>query len=109
MENYFEVLKLPIDEIQGKDEATIETLVGNKHLPLYKRALLDHRPGAEERRDLLNEAKNTLIDPHSRKKHIAALDEFRRSRFINFINTLKTVLPTITAEQPQWTSPARTR
>ena len=101
MENYFEVLGLRIEDLQNQSEETIKTLVEDAHLPLYKRALLDHRPGAEERRNLLNEAKNTLIDPQRRKKYIEELPwpGNRRDEFINLINTLKATSPTITTEQ----------
>lgn len=99
MENYFEVLKLSRDEIEGKDDETIKTLVTNAHTPLYDAALKYTGFGAGDRRDLLNEAKNTLIDPQRREKYLEGLDNLRQAEFINFINLFKATSPTITAEQ----------
>ena len=104
--NYFDVLELSIDDIQGKDEATIKTLVNAAHKKLYALTVGAYanipRPDGKTQaqwQQILNDAKATLIDPQQRQAHIAELTGNRRDEFINFINTLKTTSPTITPEQ----------
>ena len=71
--NYFEVLGLSIDDIQGKDEKTIENLVQNTYLSVYKKAVSVNSSEAVQRRDLIIEAKNTLMNPKKRRAYVASL------------------------------------
>ena len=80
--NYFEVLELSIDEIQDKDEATIKDLVNAAHTKLYALTIGAHanipRPDGltqAQWQKVLNDAKETLLDPRKRRKHIATLTE----------------------------------
>lgn len=106
--NYLDVLELSIDEIQGKDEAIIKSLVNTAHKRLYALTVGAYanipRPDGKTQaqwQQILNDAKATLIDPQKRQAHIAELTGTgnRRDEFINLINTFKTTSPTITAEQ----------
>ena len=78
--NYFEVLELSIDDIQGKDEATIKDLVNAAHTKLYALTIGAYanvpRPDGltqAQWQKVLNDAKETLLDPRKRQKHIADL------------------------------------
>ena len=78
--NYFEVLELSIDEIQDKDEATIKDLVNAAHTKLYAFTIGAYanvpRPDGltqAQWQKVLNDAKDTLLDPRKRQKHIADL------------------------------------
>ena len=80
--NYFEVLELSIDEIQDKDEATIKDLVNNAHTKQYALTIGAYanmpRPDGltqAQWQKVLNDAKETLLDPRKRRKHIADLTE----------------------------------
>ncbi|RKU28095.1 hypothetical protein C6499_10485 [Candidatus Poribacteria bacterium] len=80
--NYFEVLELPIDEIQDKDEATIKDLVNNAHTKQYAQTVgpfanVPRSDGLTQAQwqKVLNDAKDTLLDPRKRQKHIATLTE----------------------------------
>ena len=78
MENYFEVLELSIDDIQGKDEAAIQNDVKAAYMRLYARTIgpyvmvprRDRRTQAQWQ-VILDAAKKTLLDPKSRAEHIA--------------------------------------
>ncbi|MDE0315386.1 MAG: hypothetical protein OXM61_10825 [Candidatus Poribacteria bacterium] len=80
MENYFEVLELSIDEIQGQDEETIQSEVKAAHKRLYAFTIgsytnilrLDGRTQAQWQ-VVLNDARDTLLDPQRRREHIAQL------------------------------------
>ena len=78
--NYFEVLELSIDDFQNKDEATIKDLVNAAHTKLYALTIGAYanvpRPDGltqAQWQKVLNDAKETLLDPRKRQKHIADL------------------------------------
>ncbi|RKU28096.1 hypothetical protein C6499_10490 [Candidatus Poribacteria bacterium] len=78
--NYFEVLELSIDDFQDKDEATIKKLVNDAHTKLYALTIGAYanvpRPDGltqAQWQKVLNDAKETLLDPRKRQKHIADL------------------------------------
>ena len=108
MENYFEALKLSIDEIQGQNETTIKTCVEAAHNREYAKTIGAYanvpRPDRLTQgqwQNILNDAKATLIDPQKRQEHIEELTGTgnRRDEFINLINTFKITSSTITTEQ----------
>ena len=77
--NYFEVLGFSIAEIQNQNETDIATRVEAAHTKRYSASL---RAGArlrpdgkteEQWRALLNQARDTLKDPHRRSEHITTL------------------------------------
>ena len=81
VDNYFEILELSSGELQGQDEATIVKRVNQNYAKLYSEAI---RPEARNRprldgRDprewpnLVQRAKDTLIDPAKRRAHIEEL------------------------------------
>ena len=80
--NYFEVLGLSIDDLQGKDEATVKSLVNTAHKKLYALTIgayayvprLDGRTQAEWQQ-ILNKARATLIDPQMRQEHIEGISQ----------------------------------
>ena len=81
MDNYFEVLELSMDEIQGKDEAIIQNEVNAAHIRLYALTIGPYAPvprpdGSTQAQwqGVLNEARDTLIDPQQRRDHIAQLN-----------------------------------
>ena len=77
--NYFEVLGLSINTLQGETEAAIATRVDAAHKELYGASLraggLPRPDGKtqEQWRTLLNQARDTLKDPQQRREHIATL------------------------------------
>ena len=80
MDNYFEALKLSIDEIQGQNEKTIENLVKDAHKREYAKTIGAYtnvpRPDGltqTQWQKILNNAKTTLIDPQKRQAHIDEL------------------------------------
>ena len=80
MDNYFEALKLSIDEIQGQNETTIRASVENAHKSEYAKTIGAYanvpRPDGltqTQWQKILNDAKATLIDPQKRRDHIAEL------------------------------------
>ena len=80
--NYFEVLELQIEEIEGKDEATIKSIVNAAHKKLYALTIGAYanvpRPDGKTQAQwqvILNEAWNTLEDPQKRRDHIVALTQ----------------------------------
>ncbi|MDE0019365.1 MAG: formylglycine-generating enzyme family protein [Candidatus Poribacteria bacterium] len=80
--NYFEVLELSIDDIQDKDEATIKALVNEAHTKRYALTIgayanMPRSDGLTQAQwqKVLNDAKDTLLDPRKRRKHIATLTE----------------------------------
>ncbi len=74
--DYFEVLGFSIDEIQRLDELTIANRVEVAHKRLYTASLrAGGRPRADGRteeqwRTILNQARDTLIDPQKRKAYL---------------------------------------
>ena len=80
MENYFEALKLSIDEIQGQNETTIKTRVEAAHTKEFARTVgpyvmvprRDRRTQAQWQ-VILDNAKKALLDPKSRAEHIAEI------------------------------------
>ena len=80
--NYFEVLALSIDDIQDEDEATIKDLVSDAHMRQYALTTggyanvprLDGLTQAQWQK-VLNDAKNTLLDPQKRQEYIATLTQ----------------------------------
>ena len=79
--SYFDVLGIPLDEIQGLDEFAIRNLVGVAHKQLYSASLqAGGRPRADGRteaqwRTLLNQARDVLIDAESRQLYTASLQD----------------------------------
>ncbi len=77
--NYFEVLELSIEELQNKSVTDIANFVDASHSRLYSASLraggLPRSDGRsqEQWRNVLNEARDTLIDPLKRREHIAFL------------------------------------
>ena len=80
MENYFEVLELSIDQIEGQDEATIKNTVDTAHKRLYAFTVGSYanvpRPDGRTQTQwqvILNDAQDTLLDPQKRREHIDEL------------------------------------
>ena len=80
--NYFDVLELSIDDIQDQDEATIKDSVNNAHTQQYALTIgayanVPRSDGLTQAQwqKVLNDAKETLLDPGKRRKHIAALTQ----------------------------------
>ncbi|MDE0555356.1 MAG: hypothetical protein OXI24_14130, partial [Candidatus Poribacteria bacterium] len=80
--NYFEVLELSIEDIQGKDEATLKNLVNTAHTKQYALTIgayanVPRSDGLTQAQwqKVLNDAKETLLAPRKRRKHIADLTE----------------------------------
>ena len=80
--NYFEVLELSIDDIQDEDEATIKKRVNDAHTKQYAQTIgayanMPRSDGLTQAQwqKVLNDAKETLLDPRKRRKHIATLTE----------------------------------
>ena len=78
-ENYFEVFGFSIDELQSLSEDAITVHVDAAHKKLYSASLrAGGRPRADGRteeqwRTLLNQARETLIDPLKRQEYVAIL------------------------------------
>ena len=80
--NYFEVLDISIEDLQGQDENTINRLVSTAHTKHYHKTIgayanvprTDGRTQAQWQ-VILNEAKATLIDPQKRRTYIAELTQ----------------------------------
>lgn len=80
--NAFEVLGLSIEELAGQNEATIAKRVDEAHKELYSKTMgayanIPRSDGRTQQQwqSCLNDAKNTLLDPAKRRKHIAELTE----------------------------------
>ena len=71
--NYLEELGLRIEELENHSEETLKKRVEDVWSPLYNKALQDYTDRGVERRKLLNRAKNTLLNPQKRRKHLAVL------------------------------------
>ena len=78
--NYFEVLGLSIEELQGQDEATIKKIVDKAHSEHYAKTVGSYAniPRSDGRNNaqwqaILIEAKEVLQDPQKRRTHIAEL------------------------------------
>ncbi len=77
--NYFEVLNIPIEELQNRSEDVITAHIDASHQRLYTASLraggLPRSDGRtqEHWRTLLNQARDTLIDPQKRREHLAML------------------------------------
>ena len=87
--NYFEVLGLSVGDIQGQDEATIQSLVKDAWTEHYNRTIGAYAniPRSDGRTQaqwqvILNEARDTLIDPQKRQEHMVELGETSRGEFI---------------------------
>ena len=79
--NYFQVLELSMDDIQSKDDATIQNEVNDAHKRLYALTTGSYsnvpRPDGKTQAQwqvILNDAKTTLLDPNMRRDHIARLN-----------------------------------
>ena len=78
--NYFEVLNIPIEELQNRSEDVITAHVDASHQRLYTASLrAGGRPRVDGRteeqwRTLLNQARDALIDPQKRSVHLATFD-----------------------------------
>ena len=80
--NAFEVLGLSIEELAGQNEATIAKRVNEAHKELYSKTMGAYanipRPDGrtqQQWQSCLNDAKNTLLNPAKRRKHILELAE----------------------------------
>ena len=80
--NYFKVLGFSIDDIQNQDEATIKELVSEAHVKQYDLTIgmyanVPRSDGLTQAQwqKVLNDAKNTLLDPQKRQEHIATLTQ----------------------------------
>lgn len=79
--NYFEVLGISIAELQNRSEAAITAHVETTHKKLYTASLrAGGRPRADGRteaqwRILLNQARDTLMEPQKRHEHAAMLQQ----------------------------------
>lgn len=77
--NYFKVLDLSPDKIQGKDESAIADLVNESHARLYKKALASRYTtrsdgmSIEDWMDILNKARDTLKNPQKRQAYLTSL------------------------------------
>ena len=77
--NYFEMLGFSLEELQNQSEKTIATQVDAAHKKLYSESLraggLPRPDGRtqEQWRTLLNQAQDTLTDPHKRREYVAML------------------------------------
>ncbi len=79
--NYFEVLRLSIEEFQNQSEDTIAAIVYEAHKKCYSESLqaggLPRPDGRtqEQWRTILNQARDTLIDPQKLTEHIAMIKD----------------------------------
>ena len=77
--DYFEVLGLSISELENQSESVIVNRVETAHKKLYSASLrAGGRPRADGRteeqwRTILNQARETLIDPQKRQKYLTTL------------------------------------
>ena len=77
--NYFDVLKLSIEDLQNQSEDTITTIVYEAHKKSYSDSLraggLPRPDGRtqEQWRTVLNQARDILIDPQKRKQYLDTL------------------------------------
>ena len=96
--NYFEVLGLSSDDLQDLNENIIANNVDKAHKKLYSESLraggLPRSDGRtqEQWRTVLNQARDTLIDPQKRGEHIATL-QTQISHPVDF--TLRQEFPTL--------------
>ena len=80
-ENFFEILGFSIEDFQNRDKSEIKELVEASHNKLYRTSLnAGGRPRPdgkteEQWRILLNQARDTLIDPQKREAHINMLGD----------------------------------
>lgn len=80
-ENFFEVLGFSIEDLQNESESEIKTLVNTAHKKLYRVSLnAGGRPRSDGRteeqwRNILNQARDTLIDIDKRITHTAMLQD----------------------------------
>ena len=80
--NYFEVLGLSIDDLQGKDEVAIRRIVNDAHRKLYARTVGAYanvpRPDGRtpwQWQVILNHARDTLLDLQTRRAHITEITQ----------------------------------
>ena len=79
--DYFEVLGLSISDFENRSESDIVDLIEAAHEKLYSASLrAGGRPRADGKtedqwRTLLNQARDTLIDPQKRREHLAIVSE----------------------------------
>ena len=80
-DNYFEILGISVDELSNLSEDAITTHVNATHKKLYTTSLaaggLPRTDGRsqEQWRNVLNQARDTLIDPVKRQEHIIAFHQ----------------------------------
>ena len=80
-DNYFEILDISSAELNNLSEDAITTQVNASHKKLYTTSLaaggLPRSDGRsqEQWRNILNEARDTLIDPEKRREYIATLQQ----------------------------------
>ena len=81
-ENYFEILEISIAKLNNLSEDDITTYVNDTHKKLYTTSLAAGglpRPDGrsqEQWRNVLNQARDTLIDPLKRREHISMLQRY---------------------------------
>lgn len=86
-ENYFEVLGISFEELQNQNEDAIIARVDAAHKKLYSASLrAGGRPRADGRsedqwRTLLNQARETLINPTKRQEHVTMLQSDKSNTF----------------------------
>ncbi len=79
--NYLEVLELSLDELHNKNEVDIERRIDEAHNHIYGESLraggLPRKDGRtqEQWRNLLNQARETLIDPQKRREYLEILSQ----------------------------------
>ena len=80
--NYFEVLELSIEALEGQNETDIEKSVREAHTECYSKTIGSYanipREGGRSNTEwqaVLNQARDTLIDPEKRRAHIEDLRE----------------------------------
>ena len=96
-DNYFEILDISIDELRNLSEDAITTHVNAIHKKLYTTSLAAGglpRPDGrsqEQWRNILNQARDTLIDPLKRRKHIAILQHRPYERGLGETESIPTI------------------
>lgn len=93
-DNYFEILEISIAELNNLSEDGIAIHVNTNHKKLYATSLAAGglpRPDGrsqEQWRNILNEAREVLIDPLKRQEHISFLQRFTDEHGLNeIVNT----------------------
>ena len=72
--NYFKELELDIKDIESLSESKIKKVVEDKYKKLDRKYIYSANPRNRRKRDLLLEARDTLLDPQKRKEHIEHIE-----------------------------------